>query len=297
MTFTKFYSNKVIQIINDQSDFKTNQIFVFLGQVEFIDRNSISDYLSDAETFYLNGNENLFNKTWFANIFTSLNSERKIHLLSFAQFSYLVNYIDGLYFKDRVVIIRDNLRQLFPINENEYLEVSTDENIATRPVNIPIYQAEQFQIGKYYFYSVKALNDDYREIDLFNEERELLQSNNSEFENIDISSDLTSLDYFINTCILENNLNKKALVKIYIKQALSQSFIRNLAKVNFILNQFGGALFLLKEEFTKENYEVSQTTLDLLLKHGGGKQNSEGLKYIEILISVIKFLKYHRVLL
>lgn len=235
MTFSKFYSNKIIQILTDQSARKTNQIFVVLGQTELIDKINLLDNLTDVETFHLNGNEELFNKNWFTTIFTKLNSEKQFHLLSYAQFSYLINYIDSSFFKDRVIIIRDNLRQLFPINKSEYLEERSDENIETRPENIPIYQAEQLQIGKYYFYSVKTLNDDFASINLFEEETELIESGNSDFENIDISSDQTALDFFLNTCILENNLQKNAIVKIYPKQPINGSIIRNVAKVNYIL--------------------------------------------------------------
>lgn len=141
MTFSEFYSNKTIEILTKQSAGKTNQIFVLLGQSELINKTTLLDNITDVETFHLNGNEDLFDKNWFTNVFTKLNSEKQFHLLSFAQFSYLIHYIDSSFFKDRVIIIQDNLRQLFPINRNEYLEESSDENIETRPEKIPIYQA------------------------------------------------------------------------------------------------------------------------------------------------------------
>jgi ATP-dependent DNA helicase RecQ len=278
MTFSEFYSNKTIQILTDHSSRKTNQIFVLLGQTELIDISNLLDNITDIKSFYLNGNEELFDKNWFTTVFTKLNSVNKFQLLSFAQFSYLINYIDSSFFKERVIIIRDNLRQLFPINKSEYLEESSDENIETRPDNIPIYQAEQLQIGKYYFYSIKSLNEEFASINLFNEESELIESDNYDFDNIDISSDQTALDFFLNTCILENDFKKNAIVKIYSKQPINNSIINNLAKVNFILNYFGGSLFLLKEEVIKEKYEVNQSTLDLLLKYWGEKAKFRGLK-------------------
>ena len=278
MTFSEFYSNKTIQILTDKSSRKTNQIFVLLGQTELIDKSNLLDNIIDVETFHLNGNEELFDKNWFTTVFTKLNSEKQFHLLSYAQFSYLINYIDSSFFKDRVIIIRDNLRQLFPINKSEYLEESSDENIETRPESIPIYQAEQLQISDYYFYSVKTLNDDFACVNLFDDETELLDSESSDFENIDISSDQTALDFFLNSCIIENNLQKNAIVKIYPKQPINSSIIRNVSKVNFILNLFGGSLFLLKDEVIKESYEVNQTTLDLLLKYWGEKAEFRGLK-------------------
>jgi RecQ family ATP-dependent DNA helicase len=278
MTFSEFYSNKTIQILTDQSSRKTNQIFVVLGQTELIDKTNLLDNITDIETFHLNGNEEVFDKNWFTSVFTKLNSAKQYHLLSYAQFSYLINYIDSSFFKERVIIIRDNLRQLFPINKSEYLEESSDENIETRPEKIPIYQAEQIQIKDYFFYSVKTLNDDFTTINLFEEKTELIESDNSDYENIDISSDQTALDFFLNSCILENNLQKNAIVKIYPKQPINSSIIKNVEKVNYVLNLFGGSLNLLKEEIIKEDYQVNQSTNDLLLKYWGEKAEFRGLK-------------------
>lgn len=278
MKFPEFYSKKTIEILTDQSAGKTNQIFVFLGQTELIEKSKLLDYIIDIDTFHLNGNEKLFDKNWFTTVFTKLNSEKQFHLLSYPQFTYLISYIDNSFFKERVIIIRDNLRQIFPINKSEYLEENSDENIEARPENIPIYQAEQLQINDYYFYSVKTLNDDFTCVNLFDEELEITESENVDFENIDISSDQTALDFFLNSCILESNLKKNAIVKIYPKQPINSSIIRNVSKVNFILNIFGGSLFLLKEEIIKEHYEVSQTTLGLLLKYWGEKAEFRGLK-------------------
>lgn len=278
MTFLEFYSNKIIAILTEESAKKNNKIFVVLGQTELIDKSSILDKITDVETFNLNGNEELFDKTWFTTFFTKLNSEKQFHLVSFAQFSYLINYIDSSFFKERVIIIKDNLRQLFPINKSEYLEESSDENIETRPENIPIYQAEQLQISNYYFYSVKTLNEEFHCINLFEDETELIESDNSDFETLDISSDQLALDFYLNTCILEDNFKKKAVVKIFPKQPINGSIIRNIAKVNYILNLFGGSLFILKEETIKESYEVNQETLDLLLKYWGEKAEFRGLK-------------------
>ena len=278
MTFSEFYSKKTIQIITNQSSSKTNQIFVLLGQTELIDKTDLLDNITEVDTFHLNGNEDVFDKNWFTSVFNKLNSAKQFHLLSYAQFSYLINYIDSSFFKERVIIIRDNLRQLFPINKSEYLEESSDENIETRPEKIPIYQAEQIQIKDYFFYSVKTLNDDFTTINLFEEKTELIESDYSDYENIDISSDQTALDFFLNSCILENHLKKNAIVKIFPKQPINSSIIKNIEKVNYVLNLFGGSLNLLKEEIIKEDYKVNQSTNDLLLKYWGEKAEFRGLK-------------------
>lgn len=267
MKFPKYYSEKTIEILTDQSAVKGNQIFVLLAQTELIDTTTLLNNITDLETFKLNGNEDIFDKNWFTRVFTKLNSEKKFHLLSFSQFSYLIHYIDSSFFKDRVIIIRDNLRQLFPISKNEYIEESTDENIEARPEKLPIYQAEQLQIKDYFFYSVKAFNDDFRTINLFEEKKVLKELNETNFETIDISSDQTALDFFLNSCILENNLQKNAIVKIYPKQPISDSLISTVEKINHVLNLFGGSLYLLKEEIIKEDYQVNQSTKDLYKRY------------------------------
>ena len=91
MTFSEFYSNKIIKILTDQSAGKTNQIFVLLGQTELVDKFNLIDNITDVDTFHLNGNEDFFDKNWFTSVFTKLNSEKQFHLLSYAQFSYLIN--------------------------------------------------------------------------------------------------------------------------------------------------------------------------------------------------------------
>jgi hypothetical protein len=59
-------------------------------------------------------------------------------------------------------------------------------------------------------------------------------SENMKFETLDISSDPTALDYFLNTCIVKNDFEKKAIVKIYPKQPINSSIILNLKKINFL---------------------------------------------------------------
>ena len=269
MTFQELYTDSVVQTIKEKAEEKKNQIFVILGQTDLIQDTWLNDNLSDSDTFLINGSESVFDKSWFARIFTQLNIEKDLHLLSYAQFSYLINYIDNSFFKERVVIIQDNLRQLYPISKNEYIESSKNENIEERPDELPIYQSEQIQVEDQYFYSVQLPDDSYTTIDLFTQQSELKNASDQSIDTIDISSDNLALDLFINQCIKDNNFNRKALVKIYPKQPISDLLLESVSIINFLLTQFGGQLFELTEETIKEDYAPSEKTYALLKKYWG----------------------------
>jgi len=227
MTFSQFYTDQIIKKIKIESSGTKNLIFVILGQTELFNDSQTIDNIVDIETFKINSNETIFDKKWFTRIFTNLNIEKQFHILSYPQFSYLINYIDSSFFKNRIVILKDNLRHLFPIKKKEYYEKIKDENIEERPKDIPIYQAEQIQIEDLFFYSVKMPNENFVTIDLFNKEKKLSISNDDNIETVDISSDTYALDYFISKCIIQNDLSRKILVKIYPKQPISHSLVKS----------------------------------------------------------------------
>lgn len=278
MTFSEYYTDRIKEIIIDESSNKENLIFVVLGQTQLIDNSLFLEYIADDTTFRLDGNETLFDKSWFTNSFTTLNVVKKLHILSYAQFSYLINYIDGSFFKERIVIVNDNVRQLFPIDKENFLEESQEETIDIRPDTLPIYQAEQIQINDKYFYSVKMPNEDFKFCNIFNERAELIGSDNEELEAIDVSSDQYALDYFFNSCISDNDFKKTAVVKFYHKQPINDVLSVNVAKINFVLQQFGGSLFQLQEEVIKEDYQVNETTQNLLKKYWGDNTEFRNLK-------------------
>ena len=67
--------------------------------------------------------------------------------MSYHQFVYYTAYAPNLAkFKSRVVIVYDNVRSLFPIRTDSYVEKAGAENIEERPDSMPIYQAEQVSI-------------------------------------------------------------------------------------------------------------------------------------------------------
>jgi len=271
MTFKQLYSELIFKNIDSRKSDKANQIFVIFGQANLLNLENKEDVIADLGTFNLEKDEQEFNKEWFSQIFTTLNQTKEYHLLSFSQFSYLINYIDPSFFTDRVVMLKDNLRQLFPIDKQDYLEKDEKENIELRPDKLPIYQAEQVAVNGKYYYSVKTPINSFNSIDIFVESKELSFSNNQNLESIDVSSDPYSLDVFVNECIEQNNFKKQAVVKFYNKQPLNPAILDILKKLNSLLNKFGGTLFILEESSISSEYKVCETTQGLLNDFWGEK--------------------------
>lgn len=269
MTFKDLYSELTFSKIERLKVDKANQIFVLLGQTNLLKLDNRGNLIADLDTFNFDKNEQIFNKLWFSKIFTTLNQVKDYHLLSFAQFSYLINYIDPSFFTDRVVLLKDNLRQLFPINKQDYLEKDEKENIELRPEKLPIYQAEQIAINGKYYYSVKTPINSFNSIDIFTESNELSFSSNQNLESIDVSSDPYSLDSFVNECIEQDNFTKQAVVKFYNKQPLNPAILDILKKLNALLNKFGGTLFILEEASISSDYQVSDKTQEMLVNFWG----------------------------
>lgn len=76
MRFSEYYSKKIIEVLIKQVKPNENQIFVLLGQAEIVDTSQLIDHIADIETFHLNGNDEIFDRKWFSNIFYKLNSEK-----------------------------------------------------------------------------------------------------------------------------------------------------------------------------------------------------------------------------
>jgi len=252
-----------------EASISENKIFVILGQCDLIQEDYLNDNISDPNTFRITGGSFTYDRNWALQIFNTVNSYRSAHILSFAQYCYLTQFFSSEFFSDRVVILRDNLRQLLPISKNEFFEKTEEESIEQRPENLPIYQAEQIKIEDHYFYAAKLPLEEYRIINLFEKGDNLEISTNNDLDTIDISSDQYALDYFINMCISENNLQKYAQVKKYAKQPLSDSIENSIMVVNNVLRKFGGGLFIQTEEAIQEDYNPSETSRKLLRTYWG----------------------------
>ncbi|RCW36791.1 DEAD/DEAH box helicase [Marinilabilia salmonicolor] len=269
MTPEELYSKKFLDKVKLLSQKHSNKIFIILGQAELISTHNNEKFFADLETFKINGNEKTFTKEWFTKIFSILNIPKDLHVLSYPQFSYLINYIDPSFFIDRVIILKDNLRQLFPLTQDEYLEKGEEESIEMRPEELPIYQAEQVAINGKYYYSVKTPINSFHSIDVFDEKKELKKSSDLGLESIDITSDPYSIDAYLNECLAQSAPIKQVLVKLHKKQPLNPGVITILEQLNHFISQFDGELLFLDETSITKEYELSEATIKLLHKYWG----------------------------
>ena len=71
-----------------------NAILVFMGIEQFAGIDELSAHIADLDTYSINGNKKVFNKAWFSSLFPTLLAplQGDYHILSFAQFSYLISY-------------------------------------------------------------------------------------------------------------------------------------------------------------------------------------------------------------
>jgi RecQ family ATP-dependent DNA helicase len=271
MKFINYYGDLISNLIQKNKARKLNPIFVIQGQADLLDYNLFENNIADVENFVVHGDAETFDRIWFSKIFSELNNSKEFHLLSYPQFMYIINYIDASFFQDRIFILKDNLRQLYPIQESEFIEKEESDNIELRPSNMPLYQAEQIAVQGNYYYIINTPIQSFDTIEIFPDLKDLYHSDDQSLECIDVSTDLYSIDVFINECIRSDQFNKKVVVKIHEKQLLNKSTLNLIKGVNHVLGEFGGVLHILEEQSIKQDYKVDPKTQDLLVKYWGAE--------------------------
>jgi len=269
MIFQDYFTSRIISIVKNRASQKPDSIFVLPPRCPLIKDDSILKRLVDAETFLVEQLHTICNEEWTAKAFATINQLGHYTVLSYGQFCYLNKSIDDASLQDRVLIIKDNLRQLFLIDQNDFLELNNDENTENRPDNLPVHHSEQLALDNQYYYSVKTPVNKYETEDLFDQTAEIAYTTNAAIECIDISSDQYALEVFINNCVAQNDFNKQLAVRYYSKQPLDNEKQAKLQKLNFILQQFGGQLFLSAEAPINKNCAPKESTQQQLKKYWG----------------------------
>ncbi|MBE8719980.1 hypothetical protein C4F40_04445 [Sphingobacterium sp. Ka21] len=270
MTFQDYYITKINTIVLTESAKKTDLIFVILAQNSLWTEHFPTDAFADTSTLKTESDHTVFDKKWYRRILSALKCKKPFHIISYAQFYYLKYYANDLPpFTDRIMIIEDNLRQLFPITSTEFLEETAEENIEQRPANLPFHQIEQMVIHGQYYYSVNRPMDNFNIFPMFEEAAEIQPSEHGDLPVIDLASDPFALDILINTCIAEQDFHRSMAIKYYDKQLIDKRTLTNLQRWNAVLKQFGGELFLGKMDQISDKLPVQEETQALLKKYWG----------------------------
>jgi len=274
MNIERYYYSKITDIINERLE--DNQIYVVQG----INKDCLdlfdNEYIIDKNTFLSEKNSS-FDETWCASFLLKLNVEKTYNLISYAQFTYLLNYIDLSFLEDKIIILEDNIRQLYPLDEGDYFEKTESEDIEKRHLEIPLHHAEQMKINNKYYYSVKSLSEKFKTIKIHNEELKLNSSRISKGREVIDISNLYSLDVFINDFIA-NNTNRKAFIKFHKKQVKNSVIEKILKNVNYILSLFDGELSLLSEVSVLDKYSPKDSSVGLFKKYWGDNATFRNLK-------------------
>jgi len=274
MNIANHYHSKITNLIKEEG--RSNTIFVVQG----LDEESLSLFneanITDKATF-LSEQHTTFSKAWFTQFFTALNTPKEFHLISYAQLTYLFSHIDPSFFMERVVILQDNLRQLYPLDHNLYVEKEENESIEKRSDNMPLHHAEQLKIGDNYYYSLKSVSQQISTVQLHQDEKPLEQDEPiGDYDLIDLS-DPYEVDVFINK-VLQGSDHTVAFIKQHKKQPQNKNAQTVVRKINAFLEVLGGELFYLPEVPVEENYEPLQDTTTALKKYWGNNANFRNLK-------------------
>lgn len=248
-----------------------NPIFIVSGLTDYVDLFKYEDHLADVSTFDEDGNSDYFDKEWFFKIFTKIAKATDYIIITHQQYSYIIENINSEYFLERSILIYDNLRSLYPMFEDEYLEKVSDDRLELRPDDMPVYQAEQLKIGDKYYYSLRSIDEVKEKIPFFINEKNILPANIESTNSmvVDISSDPFALDFFINECIEKKTFSCKYIIKTYAKQPNNQDISKKLRLANYVMSMSGGGIFYLPEKSLNNNYLPSQNAIRLLRQYWG----------------------------
>ena len=260
------------KIIKKYTAIKADSIFVLCGITPYIQMEKFNNNVTDKDTFDREGNLDLFSSAWFGAIFPKLISATSFQILSHQQYASINEYLNEDFFKDRIIIVYDNLRTLYPIAKENYIEKADNTGIEKRSEKMPVYQAEQMKIGNHYFYSLKHFNDDLKKEPFFSIKKEFSYTQmvaNSNTYILDVISDPYGIDVLINECLEEDNFQKQVLVKISGKNILNKNTLKILQEFNHLLSRFAGGIYIQRDEAVEKDYTPTNESVSLLKKYWG----------------------------
>ena len=273
---TRFESILASETNNDPK----HDIIVLLGVADFIDLKHYSDHIVDSASFGVDGDARVFDEDeWFGRVFIGLREKKDYYLMSFQQFVYYTAYAPNLAkFKNRVVIVYDNVRSLFPIRPDSYVEKAGSENIEERPDSMPIYQAEQVSIdgNAYCSYIVPT---ECRMVGFFTESLPVEASKRKCDEILEIDDHMYTLDVFLNRA-MKDSRRKRVLGVTRVKDIVrAEEFNQRLELANGFLGLLGaGEIVSRQEAKIPSDCVPGEQTVALLKRYWGDKAEFRQIK-------------------
>jgi ATP-dependent DNA helicase RecQ len=272
------FLKKVIDLVvsNVRTFEGTNKIIVLRGIPSEIKCEFEEEKFADFQTFSSESGNDIFNKDWFTQVFTKLTISLEPLIISDSQFQYLNEYIDPSFFKDRVVIIEDNVRNLFPLEIQYFIQGVEEENTELRDNRLPVHHAEQLKVGEKTYFIPKIYNEEYRSYPIFNSTK-TIPFQEKEGLVLDVNDEFLSLDLFINDLLSGNNFSGKVGISLSEKNPVYNEYSTKLEKLNFVLSSCGIELYFIKDAITVETFTPSKELKNLLHAYWGENANFRNL--------------------
>ena len=263
------YSEFILNKIDEVSHGYPNAVLVIQGRVDLVDFSDRKDLMADGVSFFEISKFEGFNEDWALDIRIELRKEKKYHLLSFPQFAYMREQSKQPILKDRIIIIKDNLCQLYPISQSDYIEVEKEENVEKRPSGLPIFQSEQIKFEDKYYYSINTTNTlDYTIKDVFTESKKIETKPEDDKNNYPrLNNELYSLDIFIDNCFRNNEHNDWGLIVIPKKYPMRDELVKKFELANSFLASFGGGFIKFHESDIPTRYFPKERELNILREY------------------------------
>ena len=257
-----------------------HDVFVMLGLADIVDLADYSSFIVDPASFGVDGNDTVFNEDeWFDRIRAGLRKEQDFYIMSYQQFSYYTMYAPNLTkFKERAVIVMDNVRSLFPLKSSEYIEKTGEDNMEQRPESMPVYHSEQVSIEGEAFFSY-TVPTEYKMVGFFQKTIPLKMSEEECTDILELDDHMYSLDVVLNRALREPSFKCVLGVKLAKDIVREDEFQRRLWHANGFLDLLGaGKIVLQQERAIDEHYIPKEETVQLLQRYWGDNASFRDIK-------------------
>lgn len=271
MKAPELYSKHFISAIEKTAGKIDNPIYVLYGDMSILDLGQYQGWIVDKDTFTSTGGEEVFTKDWFARLFISLQTSTTASILSYAQYSYFIQQMNKEFFKPRVIVIKDNLRRVFPLQASSYItDTQEDENNTTE---IPVYQIDQFKSRDSYYYIAKTPEDDLGtyNVSAFTQTQDLQICGviPTGGELLDPFADDNEIDILLAEIISGKEKTQAFYIKLYEKQPQERRVKDLLRHLNAFLHPLKKSIMLVIEESLTEDFTPSDELTALLQEYWG----------------------------